>query len=234
VDDYITCKIPDFRALFAEIAPELANCRCRFGESPPYAAADISPVYSASAQPVIYHNRLHLEVIHADAKGLRLPFIRTGANGVERVQVRNTPSIRTAAHVNANDSQGLAQLSLHFSDGTVQSWQSNPFSSWQQNGFQIWAGYDADRYSSIYEVSKIGWPKFLEEVGFWDEIQPEYAGGFLMWESEANPNYTDEVMPAGFGLGPGTEIYIGHNPDTKTYFNGTIRAVSVDPGCRGH
>jgi hypothetical protein len=150
--------------------------------------------------------------------------------------VRNATSTHAISRVDANTSQGLAQLTLQFYDEanvlTSKSWQSNLFSSWQQNGFQIWAGYDAARYAE--HAAQTGWAEFLAEGGFWDDLPPGSSGGFLIWESEANPSYTDEVMPGRFSLGPQTDIYIGHNPDTNAYFNGTIRAVSVDPGCRGH
>jgi hypothetical protein len=230
VDDYITCKIPDFRAYFFEMTEELANCRCRYEESPPNAAADISPIYSTSAQPVIYHDHLHLEVMNIDTKTVRFPFIKTSASGTKLAPALSV--MRDAVRADANNNLGIAQLALHFKDGSVRNWQSNLFSSWQKDGFQIWAGFDAARYAD--KTSRDGWAKFLEEGGFWDEIQPEYSNGFLIWESEATARYDDEAMPAGFTLSPESIIYIGHNPDTNAYFNGTIRAVSVDPGCRGH
>jgi hypothetical protein len=222
-DDYIRCLIPNFQAIFAQMAPILANCRCRF-EGPPYAAADISPLYSTAPQPVIYHNRLYLEVMHRDAKSLRFPFI-WGRESTSWLQ-------RAAARLDANNSLGLARLTLRFNGGEVESWDSNIFNVWQNDGFQIWAGYNAARYAG--NTSQTDFAKFLADEGFWDVVQPDYETGFLIWESEAESKYTEEAMPSGFGLAALGYIYIGHNPTLKTYYNGKIRAVAVDPGCRGH
>ena len=350
VDDYITCKIPDFRAIFATMSPQLANCRCRF-DGPPYASADISPVLTTAPQPVVYHNRLHLEVMQRDnvadlelaqsisnnladlgstvgisitvtnhgpskatgvmvedklpsgytyvsddsggrydsdtglwsvgivadgqAKTLQLtatvndsgdyvnlaqvvasneldpdstpdnlPLVEDDDDmlGINPSQSRvRFPWIMTGAgalqaagvHVAANDIYGQAQLTLHFNGGEVQSWQSNVFSSPKQDGFQLWGGYNATRYVEIN--SQEGFAKFLSSNGFWDEVAAgDYVDGFYMWESQANTKYLDEKMPSGFGLSAGTDIYIGYNPSTDDYFEGTMRAVAVDPGCRGH
>ena len=233
VDDYITCLVPNFPALFATMAPELANCRCRF-ESPPYAAADISPLYAKKAQPVVYHNRLHLDVIHVDTQSVRFPFIRTSAEGIKPMGGGGAASglLRQPVRVDANNSLALAQLTLHFNGGESLSWQSNLSNAWQQNGFQIWAGYNAARFAA--NTSKTGWAKFLAESGFWDVVMPEYVDGFFMWESATLPKYESEPMPSGFGLAAQTLVYIGHNPDTGDFFDGTMRTVVVDPGCRGH
>ena len=225
VDDYVTCRIPDFQFHFAQMNPRLANCRCYF-EGPPYASANVSPVYSTAPQPVVYQERIHLEVMHQDAKTVRFPIIKTlaseGNNGWLREWIR----------ADANNSLGLAQLTLHFFDGEVLTWQSNRFSTWQQDGFQLWAGYNAARFAS--KNSPDGFNAFLGDNGFFDQVQPDYEQGFFVWESEAQSRYVDEPMPSGFGLAPGTDIYIGHNPITGEFFEGTIRAVAVDPGCRGH
>ena len=350
VDDYITCEIPDFPAIFATMSPQLANCRCRY-EGPPYASADVSPTLTTAAQPVVYHNRLHLEVMQvddvadleleqsisnsladvgsqvvfsltvtnqgpSDASGVRvqdkLPsgytYVSDDGDGaynsdtgmwvlgalmdgmaatlhltatvnetgdygnVAQVFTGNEPdpdstpgnlpvaedddstlsidpsqtrvrfpwiltgteAVQSASKQAAvQESYGRTQLTLHFNGGTVESWQSNVFASPQQDGFQVWAGYNATRYVDIN--SEDGFAKFLSSNGFWDEVVGnDYVDGFYMWESEANSIYSDEPMPAGFGLGPGTDIYIGYNPSANTYFDGTIRAVAVDPGCRGH
>jgi hypothetical protein len=41
-------------------------------------------------------------------------------------------------------------------------------------------------------------------------------------------------MPDSFGLGPGTTVYIGHNPVDNTYFIGDLTMAVIDPGCRSH
>lgn len=61
-DDYIDCDLPDYAQIFEEMAPELAECRCFYG-SPPYAAADITPVLLPIVRPIVYHGRLRLEVM---------------------------------------------------------------------------------------------------------------------------------------------------------------------------
>lgn len=225
VDDYITCTIPDFQAIFGSMVAQLRNCRCRY-EGPPYASADVSPVHSTVPQPVVYHERLHLEVMNQEAKTVWFPSIKTGAAG-------QSGSWQPAAtRVGLADSLGLAQLTLHFQDGEVLSWQSKPFSVWQENGFQVWAGYNAARF--VENNSPDGFNAFLGDSGFWDAVEPEYVEGLLFWESEAQTKYVDEPMPSGFGLGPGTEIFIGHNPVDNSFFEGIVRSVAIDPGCRGH
>lgn len=233
VDDYIACPVPNFQALFATMEPELANCRCRF-ESPPYAAADISPIYAQKAQPVVFHNRLHLEVIHVDTQSVRFPWIKASASDLKPIgggdAVRGLT--REPVRVDANNSLALAQLTLHFNGGESLSWQTNLSSAWQQNGFQVWAGYNAARFAA--NTSKTGWAEFLAESGFWNDVAAEYIDGFFTWESATQPRYESEPMPSGFGLAAQTLVYIGHNPDTGAFFDGTIRTVAVDPGCRGH
>jgi hypothetical protein len=221
IDDYVRCKIPNFPAIFLTMTPELGKCRCYY-DGPPYVAADVSPVYSTLAQPVVYHNRLFLNVVHQDTKGLRFPFVHTSAPALPYAPVR----------MDANNSLGVAELTLRFLDDTIQNWQSNRFSVWQQNGYQIWAGYDAARY--VANNSENGFAKFLAENGFWEQVQPDYSKGFFMWESQAVSKYNDEAMPASFGLGPGTYVYIGHNPELNTFYHGVMRSVAIDPGCRGH
>ena len=225
VDDYISCKIPAIGQLFASVYPLLRQCRCYF-EGPPYASADISPVYSTEAQPVVFHNRLFLEVMHVDTKSVRMPLIKTLAGGPQGNWLRD------AIRVDANNSLGIAQLTLNFLDGEVLSWQSNRFSIWQQNGFQLWAGYNAARYVSNNTPDEFN--AFLADNGFWEQVDDTFTQGVFFWESEAVSRYVDEPMPSGFGLEEGTNIYIGHNPLTGTFFEGTIRAAAVDPGCRGH
>jgi hypothetical protein len=71
----------------------------------------------------------------------------------------------------------------------------------------------------------------------WDDIKPAFADGILVWESEAEPMFAADAYPDGFGLGPGTTVYFGYNPDAvpnPTYFAGKMRTVAVDPGCRAH
>lgn len=233
VDDYITCPVPNFQALFALMAPELANCRCRF-ESPPYAAADISPIYAQKAQPVVFHNRLHLEVIHVDRESVRFPFIRASSSGMKPIGGGDAIGglLRDPVRVDANNSMALAQLTLHFNGGERLSWQTNLSNAWQLNGFRVWAGYNAARFAA--NTSKTGWAKFLAESGFWNDVAAEYIDGFFTWESATEPKYEPEPMPSGFGLAAQTLVYFGHNPDTGAFYKGTMRTVAIDPGCRGH
>src|SRR5690606_30675527 len=126
----------------------------------------------------------------------------------------------------------VATLVLHFFGGSVQSWVSNAFDAVQRNGVQLWAGYDAVHYTSFADPA--GWAKFLADNGFWDAVEPENAKGFFMWESMADLLYSEEELPDSFGLGSGSTVYIGYNPDTGFHLQGTIRAVAVDPGCRAH
>jgi hypothetical protein len=227
VDDYIRCQIPNYPAIFYEmtkaVTNELIRCRCYY-EGPPYVAADVTPDYSTLEQPVVYHDRLYLEVVHQDVKGLRLPVIKTD----ESVSWWQRAGVR----MDANNSLAVAKLNLQFLNDEVQTWQSNRFNLWQNNGYQIWAGYDAARYAA--NTDPTGFAKFLNDAGFWDEVQPDYVDGFFMWESEAPQSYTDVPMPSGFGLAAQSFIYIGHNPELGTFYHGTMRAVAVDPGCRGH
>lgn len=231
--DYIRCKIPNYPAIFDALEPSLKRCRCYY-DGPPYAAADISPVYTTKALPVVYHNRLTLDVLRRDTKGLRFPFIRNdGKVSVNWLKgIMDDGLVREPVRVDINNNMGQARLSLQFLNGVVEEWQSNLFSSSQTNGFQIWAGYDAPRYTSIN--SKNGFAKFLSDAGFWDAVKPQYTNGFFMWESEAPMLYSAQAMSGAFGLDTLTYIYIGHNPTTKSYFEGVIRKVAVDPGCRGH
>jgi hypothetical protein len=232
VDDYISCQIPDLELFFAPLHPPFRQqCICQF-EGPPYASADISPVYSTDPQPVVYHNRLHLDVMHVDTKTVRFPTIKTLAGGKTLAGDGKSNWLRDAVRMDANNSLGQARLTLNFVDGTSSSWQSNPFSIWQENGFQIWAGYNAARFAG--KNSGDGFNAFLGESGFWEDVQPAYTTGLFFWESEAESLYSEEVMNPGFGLDSGTDIYIGHNPVTGTFFEGRVRAVAVDPGCRGH
>jgi hypothetical protein len=176
-------------------------------------------------------------VVHRDKKGMRLPIIKNPTQELSSPQGWWREWWDAGARVDANNSLGSALLTLQFSDGTEQTEESNLFSVWQGNGFQIWAGYDAARYKEINhdpENPEAGWAAWLWRSGFFDAVQETYVEGFFSWESEAESKYIDEPMPAGFGLGPGTLIYIGHNPETKAYYEGTIRKTSVDPGCRGH
>jgi hypothetical protein len=221
VDDYITCQIPNFPVIFASMFPELTRCRCYY-EGPPYAAADITPVYSTAEQPIVYHDRLYLEVVHNDKRTVRMPLIKTLASRLPWQGIR----------VDANNSLGLAKLTLQFFGGEIQTEQSNFFNVWQNNGFQIWAGYDAARYVKIN--SPDGFAKFLGDAGFWDAVETDFTEGLFFWESEALSKYVDEPMPSGFGLDHGTLIYFGHNPETQAFYEGTMRAAAIDPGCRGH
>lgn len=223
VDDYVRCQIPNYPAIFATMTPQLTRCRCYY-EGPPYVAADITPSYSTLEQPVVYHDRLYLEVVHQDVKGLRLPVIKT--DGSARWWQRD------GVRMDANNSLAVAKLNLQFLNDEVQTWQSNRFNLWQNNGYQIWAGYDAARYAT--NTDPTGFADFLADAGFWDEVQPDYGDGFFMWESEAPQSYTDVPMPSGFGLAAQSFIYIGHNPELGTFYDGTMRAVAIDPGCRGH
>jgi hypothetical protein len=231
--DYIRCKIPNYVAIFDALEPSLKRCRCYY-DGPPYAAADISPVYTTKALPVVYHNRLTLDVLRKDTNGLRFPFLRNdGEVSASWLKgIANQGPVREPMRVDLNNNLGEARLSLYFLNGVVENWKSNLFSSWQSNGFQIWAGYNAPRYTSIN--IKGGFAKFLADAGFWDAVTPQYADGFFMWESEAPTLYKAQVMPGAFGLDTLTYIYIGHNPTTDSYFEGAIRKVAVDPGCRGH
>lgn len=221
VDDYITCRVPNLGALFGTMDPSLVNCRCVFN-GPPYAAGDVSPVYSTSPMPVVYLRNLLLEVTRRDMRALRMPIIKTSAS----------PLLRRLPRVDANHNLAQGQLTLIFHDGSVRSWQTNLFSSWQLDGFQLWAGYNAPRYIAIN--SQDGFAKFLADAGFWEDVKEEFSEGFFFWESEAQAKYLKEEMPAEFRIQGGTLVYIGHNPETDSYFEGVIRAVSIDPGCRGH
>jgi hypothetical protein len=171
VNDYVRCQIPNFQAIFYEMAPQLLRCQCYY-DGPPYAAADVSPVYSTKAQPVVYHKLLFLDVLRFDTKSLRFPYIwgQEAHTKSERQPIPDQGIVTDPVRVDANNNLGLARLSLEFLNGSIENWQSHLFSSWQSNGFQIWAGNDAPRYTA--NNSRTGFAKLLAYAGFWDAVDP--------------------------------------------------------------
>jgi uncharacterized repeat protein (TIGR01451 family) len=179
---------------------------------------------------------------------VRFPVVMTGP--IEESALAKSANVAgeemgVLASVAVSDTYGQAQLTLHFVTDTVpisetvfitemvKSWQSNVFAVPQRNGIQVWAGYNAARYVDINDEDGFG--DFLSADGFWNAVNGgDFVEGFFLWESEAKQKYDPDPMPAHFNLGSGTLIYVGYNPDLDTYFEGAVRAASIDPGCRGH
>lgn len=192
--DYVACTIPDFPTIFADMEPELAECRC-FYTSPPWATANVRPATVGGIRPIIHHPRLQLDV-----------------------QV-NDPII-----------DAVAYFMLKFFDGTTKTWETKAFPYPQDDGAQIWAGYNAQRFAENFET--VGWAKYLTDVAFWDAAKVANADGFYLWESEVAGVSDPVAMPDSFGLGPGTTLYFGYNPDDGSYYSGRLIKAIVNPGCR--
>jgi hypothetical protein len=126
----------------------------------------------------------------------------------------------------------VASLKLHFFGGGSSSWSSEQFPVFQADGHQIWGGYNPVRFVEHFAGKR--WFNFLTAAQFAKPLTPDLAAGFWLWESEAEGVADPVAMPDSFGLGPGTTVYIGHNPVDNTYFIGDLTMAVIDPGCRSH
>ncbi len=196
VDDYVTCDIPDYVEIFAEMDAELAECRC-FYTSPPWATANLAAAYVGGVRPVLYHPRLQLEVEAID------PLAKV-----------------------------VAYFTLQFFGGGSDTWESNQFPVFRSDGHQIWGGYNPVRFVANFKDRS--WFKFLSTAKFADALKPALASGFWLWESAVDGVHDPVDMPDSFGLGPGSTVYIGHNPTANSYFRGSLVTAVIDPGCRAH
>lgn len=164
--------------------------------------------------------------INPNALFVHFPLVSTGA-------LEENARTASVAAVSQPKLYGVAELKFHFLNEEERVFASNLIHLNQANGVQLWGGYNAARYVTNNDPE--GFPSFLSSAGFWDDVQPDYVEGLYFWESEAPAKYDSEPMPeAGFSLDPGTRIYIGHNPISGAFFEGTVRAAAIDPGCRGH
>lgn len=205
----IVCQTPNFQNDIAQLAPHLAQaqfskCECSVGKAPFWAAADV---------------RLDLGKDRAN------PLFFKERDGM------------TFGLPVSNDIYAQTRLALARNVIATPAWQAD------RGGNQVWLGNGGAYFPKI--ASGKGWSAFMETLFERDGLDfllnrlPEDHLGY--WVEDAgsrpivDPATADLGNPGKFGLKTTPDvIVIGHDPISGAYFHGAVRALEIDPGCRGH
>lgn len=205
----ITCPTPDFQKDIAHLAPHLAQaqfskCECSVGKAPFWAAADVRLDASQNRANPLFFKE-------RDGMSFGLPV--------------------------SNDSYAQTRLALASNEIATPFWPADP------RGNQVWLGNGGAYFPDI--ASGKGWSAFMDTLfsgrgrDFLLNRLPEDHLGY--WVEDAgsqpiiDPASADLGNPGDFGLKTAPDvIVIGHDPRSGAYFHGAVRALEVDPGCRGH
>ena len=134
------------------------------------------------------------------------------------------PDVNLSTDVDSSTNR--AQTQLAFDHHII---QSSPFHIQPWN--DLWSGYGAESVLSRPEFW--AWAKFIDQTVFTTAATVAPASDSLHWANSSQISPHQPPMPSFSLTQASTTVYIGHNPVDGSYFDGEIRAVSLDPGCFG-
>lgn len=132
-----------------------------------------------------------------------------------------------------------AYTTLRFDGGVIGTplWPIDP------KGNQVWLGNGGDYFVTV--SSHMGWSGFMETlfhgVGLHLLLNQVRDDEFAYWvedsqsQSIVDTAYANLGSQGSFNLKTSPDIvYIGVDPTSKTFFEGHVRTLEIDPGCRAY